>query len=283
MSESDRNYTLKETMAFTEILRGGGQYRLSWDEIRKTLDELSRDHFSMRYPMNTNWNIFRGRIDNKTELFENVDQLSSRKKSEITNYGRCHKPAMSIFYGANNLDTVLAELKPEIGDLIHVAKARPKKEIFLSVIGELDHVRRYGKGLIGDEKDILDFKSMLNNIQTENNLKAIFLDAFMSELFITPAYQQLDYKATSALSDVIFSKEIAEDKFAIDGFAYPSVAHRGGINFAIRGSQFTEIMEIYECMTFKIVDYLGYGLYAKHQKAKSKIIDRNGKIEWEAR
>ncbi|MEQ1530021.1 MAG: hypothetical protein ABL925_11955 [Methylococcales bacterium] len=160
------------------------------------------------------------------------------------------KKVYPYFYGANNIDTVLSELKPEIGDSVHLAIAKPKIniEVILTVIGEIDHVRRYGDALLGDENTTSDIKKMLE-IKEENDLKKILLDAFMSELFIRPANQLRDYKATSALSDVILSQKNSDDEFHIDGFAYPSVAHRGGINFAIRGSAFEQKMEICECIT----------------------------------
>lgn len=274
MSEPNTNHNLKEILNFTEMLTGGGQYRLSWEDIRNAFDELLQIHCSMKYSMESDWTIFRGRIDNETKLFDNINQLTNRKDKDIKDYGRCHKPLMSVFYGANNINTVLSELQPEIGNRVHIAKAKQKtnKEIALTAIGELDRVRRYGKGLFNN--DIKEFMSILDNIQDQTNLKRIFLDAFMSELFIKPASKQQDYKATSAISNFILSKDI-------DGFAYPSVAHRGGINFAILGTKFEQKMEIYECLTFEIIDYLGYGLYNFTQKEKSKTIDKNGNIEWE--
>lgn len=273
---------LREALALTQILIGGGQYSFQWNEMRQQLEELYSGHCSYKYSKKeSNWNIVRGRICNETVLFDNVSELSNRKESDIKDFGRCHKKGVSIFYGANNIDTVLSELKPDIGDLVHMAVAKPKIdiEVILTVIGEIDHVRRYGDALLGDKETTLEIMEMLN-IEKENDLKRILLDAFMSELFIRPANQQRDYKATSALSDVILFQKNSNDEFHVDGFAYPSVAHRGGINFAIRGSAFEQKMEIYECMTFEITEYLGYGLYGKHLKARSKAIDIAGKIEW---
>lgn len=276
------NLALKEMVALTEILIGGGQYSLTWEKIRESLDELTNNHLSIRYPMTTPWTIFRGRIDNKTELFDNISQLSNRNASDITDYGRCHSPNVSIFYGANNIETVLSELKPDIGDLVHIVRATPKinEQVILTVIGELDHVRRYDKGIIGDNVDIESLQEIVKNITDEDNFKKIFIDAFLSELFIKSANQKRDYKATSALSDILFSKQIATNQYEIDSLAYPSVAHRGGINFAIRCSSFVQKMQIDKCLTYKITDYVGYGIYGWHINAESKTIDNEGKINW---
>ena len=124
-------------------------------------------------------------------------------------------------------------------------------------------------------------QEFLDNINSEAGLKALYLDAFMSDLFISPARGNQDYKATSALSDIILSAE-RDGKRILDGFAYPSVAHRGGMNYAIRGEIFAECMEIDHCMAFEIIDYLGYGIYGRRQYAKSTSIAADGSIEWES-
>jgi len=181
------------------------------------------------------------------------------------------------------LDTVLSELRPEIGDRLQVSFAKPKKEqeVVLTAVGEIEHVRRYGRALLGNEESRARIQNFLDNINSEDALKALYLDAFMSDLFISPARGTQDYKATSALSDIILSAAHA-GKRLLDGFAYPSVAHRGGINFAILGGRFAECMEIDHCMAFEITDYLGYGIYGRRQYAKSTSIASDGSIKWES-
>lgn len=102
----------------------------------------------------------------------------------------------------------------------------------------------------------------------------------MADLFLSPANHASDYKATSALSDIIFSAS-NDGKPILDGFAYPSVAHRGGMNFAVQGAAFLNKMEVAQCMAFEIIDNLGYGIYGRKQYAKSKSIASDGTIEWE--
>lgn len=283
MSAPQAKLPFQAVLALTEQLAGGSRLRLPWPQIRQILDDLTEGHFWLGYPMPADWGIFRGRIENNTKLFDNVSHLSYRKSEDIKDYGRCHQPTVSIFYGANNLDTVLSELSPEIGDRIHVAVAKPIKseEVVLTAIGEIEHVRRYGRALIGNDESRSIIQKFLDNIKSETDLKALFLDAFMSDLFVTPASQWSDYKATSALSDIILSAE-REGKPILDGFAYPSVAHRGGMNFAIRGARFAEHMKIYQCMAFEITDYLGFGIYGRTQYAKSKAVAEDGTIEWES-
>jgi len=283
MSKAKTDISFQAVLALTEQLTGGSRFRLPWTQIRGLLDDLTEGHFWLVYPINKDLGIFRGRIENSDHLFTNVCELSNRKPEDVKDYGRCHKPGVSIFYAANNLDTVLSELRPEIGDRLQVSIAKPRKgqDVVLTAIGEIDHVRRYGQALIGNEESKSIYKNFLDNISSETDLKALYLDAFMSDLFISPARRTQDYKATSALSDIILSAE-RDGKRILDGFAYPSVAHRGGLNFAIRGEKFAQCMEVDHCMAFEIMDYFGYGIYGRRQYAKSTSIASDGTIEWES-
>ena len=255
---------------------------MPWAQIRQLFDDLTDGHLWLGYAMPMEWGAFRGRIENGIELFDNISQLSCRRPDDIRDYGRCHRPSISVYYGANNLDTVLAELSPEIGDLVHVAVARPKAidDVVLTAVGEIDNVRRNNRALIGNDDTLAIIRKLLDSISSEADLKTVFLDAFMADLFLAPANHASDYKATSALSDIIFSAS-NDGKPILDGFAYPSVAHRGGMNFAVQRAAFLTKMAVTQCMAFEIIDYLGYGIYGRKQYAKSKSIASDGAIQWE--
>jgi len=57
--------------------------------------------------------------------------------------------------------------------------------------------------------------------------------------------------------------EAESGKPIFDGFAYPSVAHLGGMNFAVQGTAFLTKMAVTQCMAFEIIGYLGYGIYGR--------------------
>src|SRR5690606_34376115 len=127
MGEMNGQLSLQAVLALTEQLSGGSRLRLPWGHIRQIFDELTEGHFWLGYPMPEDWTIFRGRICNDTELFKHASQLSHRGADKVKDYGRCHRPSTSVLYASNNLDTVLSELSPEIGDRVHIAVARPKR------------------------------------------------------------------------------------------------------------------------------------------------------------
>jgi hypothetical protein len=281
MSRAQDRLPLSSIIALLEQLSGGSRHRLPWSDVRQLLDDLTGGHIWLRYPMPSNCKVFRGRVNKNPVPFTSVKDLRNRKAEEVGEYGRCHQPFRSIYYASLNLDTVLAELEPDVGDFVHVAVASPKdnESVNLVAIGEIEHIRRYGVPLLGGQVTIETFGKLLEPSHEEENLARIVVDAFLSDVFIAPARGQLDYKLTSALSDIILSAE-HEGKRICDGFAYPSVAHRGGLNFAFEGSCFPDRMEISECMVFQIVDYLGYGIYGRVQVAKSTCVFADGLIDW---
>ena len=65
-----------------------------------------------------------------------------------------------------------------------------------------------------------------------------------------------------------------------DGFAYPSVGHRGGLNYAISPSSFDTKFRWKKFFAGEIVNFLGFGLYAYKPYAESVSIEEDGTINW---
>jgi hypothetical protein len=265
-----------------ERLKGGLAERAPWQTLREIFDTLLNGLLFLSYPIPAEYLLFRGRICNDVELFCNVRELTCRPIEIVKDYGRCHRPGFSVFYGANNLDTVLSELAPNAGDKVHVAVAHTSAThpVYTPAIGEIEHVRRYGRALIGNSDAQRSIQQFLDDISSEHDLRILVLDAFLAELFYIAARREREYRVTSALSDVIFSYNRPDQQVILDGFAYPSVGHRGGLNFAFPAPNFTAKMQKTRCMAFEITDYLGFGIYGRNQYAKSETIDESGNIEW---
>lgn len=94
---------LQPALALIEQLQGGSRLRLNWTEIRLILDQLTNGHFWIGYPLPSGYAMFRGRV-NAADRFENIRQLSFRPSEDVRDYGRCHRPGLSVFYGSNNLE-----------------------------------------------------------------------------------------------------------------------------------------------------------------------------------
>lgn len=282
------NSGLSRTIALVEQIMGGTRYTGSLVGIGELLNELTKNHPFIRYSMGHGFQVYRGRIHEPTydHFYLNISDLSYRKAEDTKGYGRCHIPSQSVFYSSNNQDTVFSELTPEMGNYVTIVTAKPKekKELYLMEIGAIDDARRYGLSLIDlslsdSDKEIKKIFDKLNSgspQDKEDSLKTIFLDAFMADMFMSPASKQRDYKVTAVLSSIIRSRFGSE----MDGLIYPSVAHRGGLNYAFDSKQFDQKMEICKCEKFKITRYLGFGIYERKLVAKSDEIKGDGKISW---
>lgn len=288
MAEPKTQLSIQEALLLIANLKGGGCYSLSWPDIRGVLTQLLQQRWWLRHGMNHNWTVYRGRETNNAQFFSNVRDLSYRQAEHIKDYGRCHNPitsTKSIFYCANNVLTVLSEISPDIGEYVHVVEAKQKaaETVWLTMIGGLDYYRRYGhpNPLFDDEKKEVKnaYQDFEKNFKPDSDadLKQIVVDAFLSEVFISPAHRQRDYKITSAMADMIFSNK----DHAHDALAYPSVAHRGGMNFAILADRFADKMTITKCEVLEITGYLGFGMYLCRSCGKSNAIANDGEIDWE--
>jgi hypothetical protein len=270
-------------LAMIEQLRGGTAQRAPLPQLNVMIDSLLRGVPYLGYEMSSGFHVFRGRIDNAVDRFDTPGEFSYRPLAISREYGRCHRPGTTIFYGASNLETVLSELAPEVGDRVHVGVARVRKEqsIWMTAISEIDFVRRYGRPLIGSDNDAKQLQAILRAAGDAERVRMLLVDAFFADLFAQPASKPRDYKATSMLASLLLKARNNDTTRSLDGFAYPSVAHRGGLNFAIRPDRFDSVMEWEHFMVFEVTDYLGFGLYGQRQTTKASKV-KAGHIEWEA-
>lgn len=143
-------------------------------------------------------------------------------------------------------------------------------------IGEIDYCRRWERSYFGEKKsyEIIN-TNLLNNLNDQNSLRAALVDAFFASCFSDAAICDKDYKITSAIADVILEPN------ELDGIAYPSVAHRGGLNFAIKPAAFKAKMRVKSCSLVEITDDLGYGIYGRKLVKHTEKINSNGGIFWD--
>lgn len=273
--------SLPFAVAMIEQLRGGAGIRLPLAQVTEVIDGLLRGVPYFSYPVPRPFSVFRGRIDNSRPHFDQAQQFSYRPIDGSAHYGRCHVPGRTVLYGSMNLDTVLAELSPEVGDRVHVGVAGLSEEAQLNVtaIGEIDHWRRYGRPLLGGEGAGNTLNTIVNGPPTEERTRTLLVDAFFADLFALPAAKQQERKATGALAGLLLDAVDQEGKPLLDGFAYPSVAHRGGLNFALRPDSVDRALQWQQFMVFEITDYLGFGLYGRKQVASGATASA-GTIAW---
>lgn len=273
------------TLATIEQIRGGAARRMSIEQLTEMISALFKDMPYIGYAIKKTelGNVFRGRIGRSSEILEKPSEFGYRQPRDVEDYGRCHGPGTSMFYCSTDLATVLTELAPEVGDRVHAGRAtiKEKHELRVTAIGEIDNIRRYGRPVIGNNESYETLTNLLGKIKrkdSNDHARIMVTDAFFADLFAQPARKQHEYRPTSVLADLIFRMP---DGF--DGLAYPSVEHRGRINYAIRPESFDEHLEWEEFVAMDVTKYHGFGFYEWRESAKATPTDKNGNLVWETR
>ncbi|NRA17473.1 MAG: RES family NAD+ phosphorylase [Oceanospirillaceae bacterium] len=269
---------LDDVLAIVEQLNGCMSLRCSREELTKIVTSLIHKVPYWVNPVADNAVFYRGRISPVS--LDTPGEYSYCPKEKSKSYGRCHSPGTTVLYGASDIQTVVSELAPEIGEVVYVGKAKilaPYKATFTAV-GELDHIRRYDRSLFKDNKTRETIYSSFGELNREDATRALLVDAFFAEAFSKPASKDNEYKITSALIEYLLDP--TKLKKYVDAVAYPSVAHRGGINYAIRPEAFDEHCEWANFYAYEITGNYGYGLYTINLVGVGELYDGEQRIEW---
>jgi hypothetical protein len=275
-----------------EQLRGGVKGRWTYDQIRNFVfalikPERNRVFQTYKIPAISTqiatepvaFTVFRARrLESSGEWFKSTNDLGSRAEAETIHFGRCHKPGAPVFYGSLFSETVLSEIEVELGDQIVISEFQIEQDIVALPVGELDYFRRSKQTYLGAEieESSKPFEDALEAI--DSNVIPLLVDAFLADEFIAPAKSNTDYKITSAFADIVFNefKENAE----VEAIVFPSVAFRGGVNFAIRPETEKKKMKLIDAQIVEITEALGYGIFGHRKLGKLKSI-ANGQLEWQ--
>lgn len=211
-------------------------------------------------------------------MVQKTDDLGSRTAAETKDFGRCHKPGAPVFYGSLFSETVLSEIEVELGDQVVISEFQIEQDIVALPVGELDYFRRGRQTYLGAKIDESSkpFEDALEAI--DRNVVPLLIDAFLADEFIAPARSNTDYKITSAFSDIIFNEFVENAK--VEAVVYPSVAFRGGVNFAIRPETEKEKMKLIGAQIIEISEALGYGIFGYRKLGKLESIT-NGQLGWQ--
>ena len=98
------------------------------------------------------------------------------------------------------------------------------------------------------------------------------VDAFLADRFSRPGKDA--YRVTN-----LIAREFLRSK-SIDAIIYPSVAHPGGTNYAIKADVSRERLEARACVAVEILNDYGYGSYRGGRYGIAKIRPGISEIPW---
>ena len=269
-------------LAIIESISGGFYYRAPIQDLQLMFAALLVNMPLGILNIGKPFKSFRGRINNKKVKMFRCGDYSYRPLSKGTSYGRCHLPGTEMLYASWNIDTVLSELAPDVGDKVHIGACQIKQDqrLDVAVLGEFDFSRRFERHILEDAKRFEEQKEILDQMSNEMKTRTFLIDAFFSDIFARPATKQRDYRASGTLCDTIFKVSQNKQGQPIYGFIYPSVGHRGGLNVAIKPESVDNKMEWTEFATESIELYLGFGIYGTRTIARSSGLSAKGRIIW---
>ncbi|WP_299158357.1 RES domain-containing protein [uncultured Tenacibaculum sp.] len=269
--------TLEERSKMYKALDKGYNKVLEDNQIREILNFNQKGLAAVRAQLLSGFKFYRARfIDENIEKYDNISELLAVPKEYVSNYGRCNKIGESVFYAANNYETMYSEMRAIKGDRFQVIELELKEgcEIWVHAVGFIDSCRRHGEApsILGTEnaKYVNEIK---NSVSKEQFTKILLHDAFIANWFRKRILDKKDYNLTSMYSEICLKNN--------DGIFYPSVGHQGGWNLALNPSKVIDNFKINKISTNTVTENFNYGLYnSKMNRWADNYDSRNGNINW---
>ena len=177
-----------------------------------------------------NATFFRARISNTSDCIHRISKNPAKELGPPPDFlrraGRMNSSGILAFYGAFDIDTCIAELRPAVGETVISAKFKLSRPILV-----LDTTKFSGR-----PKDI--------NIFAKTYIKRMrlwkFMSTFMDEIAkpCLPNDEHLDYVPTQVVSEYLrhlHKFKQGDDEHTVDAIIYRSAQNRTGKNIAIFG------------------------------------------------
>lgn len=208
------------------------------DILDKFYDKESNARQMILTVSNLNPTYYRARIGN----FKNNEDKDKNKHEEmlappmgIASAGRCNPEGVSYLYLADNIATAIAEVKPNKGDVVTVAKIEAK------------YISWFNFGYYAtDDKKTREFMKLSN--EELISLIKIINDDFKS---VVTVEDKLSYLPFQYITEYLKSRDEKKNRVKIDGFMYDSTLGKGK-NYVIFNS--SENVKIIEKYLYKIED-----------------------------
>lgn len=196
---------------------------------------------------------------------------------ETTGMGRLNDPGKPCLYLSSHIETALAEIQANDGELIHVAGYRvvSDKEMRVAAIGELAHVHKKGYPRITGVDPDQSIARSLNKHPFETGLQIVYIDAILADLLADPNARARDYAVTRALASAIYKRQ-----GDVMGMFYPSVRTDVGLNLALLPTPASDILHDVASVLVKVNRRHKFG-YFDFLVLKTAIGRRDdGTFEW---
>lgn len=242
-------------------------------EAHRIITELTYVYFLLPISISNEHTIFRGRPVDPGGLLPVVGEFGP-PPTHKAGVGRANGAGDPLFYGGSSDETVFAEIRATSGNSINIAAftVKPGSNITAHVIGELDHYRRWQRNRFLPAGLEDHAQNILAELHPDVALAVQLVDAFLADRFSRPGKET--YRVTN-----LIAREFLRSK-SIDSIIYPSVAHFGGMNYAIKANVSRERLEARACVAVEMLNDYGYGSYRGGRYGIAKIRPGISEISW---
>jgi hypothetical protein len=184
--------------------------------------------------------IYRARINNDKNLFQNVSDISSPEKKDVRYYGRANKPRQVLFYGSETRPVSYLEFTSHLSETVPIGDEAMITIGAWQLLKEMQLVLVYNPALPRDNAynkyHGQGFDDFISNIPKELRKGTTRFFEFIGEEYAKIADDNDEsYYITCAYSNIILGHK------SCDGIMYPSVPLGGeGFNVAIKEKIYKE-------------------------------------------
>lgn len=236
--------------------------------------------------------IYRVRINENNEAFENARQLWWPPSECIKEIGRLNRIGESVFYCSDSEDTAIIEKQPRGRDVLTLLEAElidPSEQALVTELGIHEFAGksnpRYGGTPPDFDVRLKQFMRSEGISQTNPLLRDYLIKEFLKDV---DANRKHEYKTTIAIAHILIDEPglVNEDgilipTIQIDGLSYPSIAsERLGANFALRTDAADRLYKPVACTVYRVEDRKDATHYTVGELIKSKSIHPDGRINW---
>jgi hypothetical protein len=190
--------------------------------------------------------IYRARVFQSEESLQNAlsrpDLHLGPPPSAYAKAGRMNANGISVFYGANNPEAALAEVRPPVGSIVAIACFDILMPVRLLDLTALENASTYG--------------SIFDPSYIESLQKSKFLRSLCRKITkpVMPDDEAFDYLITQAIADFLANDPITN----IDGIIFPSVQAAGIAKNIVLFHKASQVEKINTSLNEKLEVSLGF-------------------------
>lgn len=217
------------------------------EAFQKFVSPLVEEFGILSFGIGRGLTYWRARIVEK-DRYDLLDDLDYPPPELVKRPGRLNDIQAPCFFISSTLETAVAEVQPEPGQLVQVAGFRiaPDKILQLIFLGEYYNVEKRGFTSYSGHDPGNTVRRLLDEHPFDERRTHLLIDNFFAHIISDKEASRNNYLHSRALRDLLLAKVSAH------GIAFPSARDPGGVNFGVLPGPSDEIFHNVCCLVAKV-------------------------------